>query len=427
MISLVSQFTLNLLMVGGIIFFHLLTIQLVVGYLRKQKSAYRRVVWTGRIIGLFLLDLPLIYLLILYKNWHPLWADQIMELIWVPWILLQMNVALLGIIVIAQRWIYTPLKQHYGKKNDKTVSQLSESRKEGYNPLVIPRRQFLHSTGLALGGLAANATILGAVNSDEDRIVERVKIRMPNLPEELKGTTIGMISDVHSSLFMGRERMEEYAATLQKLNADIIVLPGDFVNSRSREVYPFAEAFSRLSAPYGVYGVTGNHDYYTREIDLVAKEIEDAGITLLRNENVQIEKDGVTLRLLGVDDDAIYHVRDYLKEGKTEKSTIENLVKGIGESEPTIFLCHKPYPFEEYAELGVDLMLSGHTHGGQIVLAQLDKLNISVASLASTYISGLYKAHTNHDAQMYISRGIGTVGIPLRVNCPPEITHIMLV
>ena len=428
MILLVSQFTLNLLMVGGAILFHLLTARLVVAYMRRRRPILSRNAWGWTAVSLILLDLPLVYLQLLYKSWHPLWADQVMSLTWVPWALLQANALLLGIALGTHRWIYTPLRKSFMKKKRRRVDQVSVvNRKVPYNPLVIPRRQFIRSATFALGGIAANATFLGAANSDEDSIVERIKIRVPNLPEELKGTTIGMISDIHSSLFMGRERMQRYAETLQELKADLIVLPGDFVNSRSQEVHPFAEAFSRLSAPHGVYGVTGNHDYYTREIDIVTKEVEEAGIKLLRNENVQIKKDGTTFRLLGIDDDAIYDIRDYLKDGRTEKGTIENLTNGIGEEEPTIFLCHKPYPFEQYAELGIDLMLSGHTHGGQIVLAKLGKLNVSVASLASTYISGLYKAHANHDAQMYISRGIGTVGIPLRINCPPEITHIMLV
>lgn len=235
-----------------------------------------------------------------------------------------------------------------------------------------------------------------------------------------------MISDIHSSLFMSRDTMEQYARTLQSLKAELIVLPGDFVNSKTREVYPFAEAFSGLTAPLGVYGVTGNHDYYTREIDTVTKEVEQAGIRLLRNENLRIEKNGVGFRLLGIDDDAIYDVRQYLRDGKTEKGRIEHMLKGIQGGEPTVFLCHKPYPFEEYAQLGMDLMLSGHTHGGQIVLGKLDKLNVSVASLASTYIAGLYKARSNPEAQMYISRGIGTAGLPVRINCPPEVTHITL-
>jgi predicted MPP superfamily phosphohydrolase len=120
-------------------------------------------------------------------------------------------------------------------------------------------------------------------------------------------------------------------------------------------------------------------------------------------------------------------VKPYLQNGRSEKGTIENMLRGIPENAPKIFLCHKPYPFEEYSSLGVDLMLSGHTHGGQIVIAQLDNINLSFATLASRYVAGLYRARSNRKSQLYITRGIGTVGLPVRINCPPEVTQLVLV
>ncbi|MGE3802350.1 MAG: metallophosphoesterase [Candidatus Kapaibacterium sp.] len=419
------------MVVGVVLLFHLLTLQSLYHVLRRRRPVRRGLLWMWGGIGIVLLDLPLIYLQLIYKSWHPLWADHFMNVISIPWALLQVNLLVVGGLLLTNRFFYRPLKHMVGRRTkNSTEVPIPSTYSEVTEPATssqMPRRRFIQSSAIALGGLAANVSMLSAANTDEDSRIERIKIRIPGLPEELKGTTIGMISDVHSSLFMNRDRMERYATTLQSLKADLIVLPGDFVNSRSREVYPFAEAFSRLSAPLGVYGVTGNHDYYTREIEIVAKGIEEAGIKLLRNENIRIEKNGKSFWLMGLDDRDIYEVNDYLKDGKTEKGIVENLVRGVRDDEPKILLCHKPYPFEEYATLGVDLMLSGHTHGGQIVLGRLDRLNVSVASLASTYISGLYKAHANHNAQMYVSRGIGTAGIPLRVNCPPEVTHIMLV
>ena len=419
------------MVVGVVLLFHLLTLQSLSLVLRRRRPVRRGLLWLWGGLGIVLLDLPLIYLQLIYKSWHPLWADHFMNAISVPWALLQVNALIVGGLLLANKFLYRPLKRMVGRKTRNSAEvPVSTTYGKVIEPTTssqMPRRRFIQSSAIALGGLAANVSILSAANTDEDSRIERIKIRIPGLPEELKGTTIGMISDVHSSLFMSRDRMERYATTLQSLKADLIVLPGDFVNSRAREVYPFAEAFSRLSAPLGVYGVTGNHDYYTREIELVAKGVEDAGIKLLRNENIRIEKNGKSFWLMGLDDKDIYEVKDYLKDGKTEKGIVENLVRGVQDDEPKILLCHKPYPFEEYATLGVDLMLSGHTHGGQIVLGRLDRLNVSVASLASTYISGLYKAHANQNAQMYVSRGIGTAGIPLRVNCPPEVTHLMLV
>lgn len=293
--------------------------------------------------------------------------------------------------------------------------------------LFLPRRRFLYMAGMAAAGYAASASTLSAMDATDDFRIEQAVIKIPNLPEKLKGTTIALITDIHSSVFMTREEMDRYVAVMNGLKADIAVVAGDFVNSKLREVYPFAESFTALKAPLGVYGVTGNHDYYTGDIETVAKEVQDCGIRLLRNENLVIEKNGEKLFLLGMDDGNIYDVKPYLESGASPRGTIENMLKGIPDGAPKIFVCHKPYPFEEYSSLGVDLMLSGHTHGGQVVIAQLDNVNLSFATLASRYVAGLYKARSSRTAQLYVSRGVGTVGLPLRLNCPPEVTRIVLV
>lgn len=442
MISFISQFGLNILMVSAILILHLLTFRILLLIRGRRGDAGR---WKAvGIITLFLLDLPLFYLQLIYKSWHPLFVDEILYAIRFPWALLMINSLALGVIIVGHYYGTRIVKRLFrGRKgaaeqspahthpsaltmNKERTTMMKKDDVAGTES-GFTRRSFLQTSGLAMGGIILNASLLSAANGDEDSVVERIHIRIPDLPPALSGTTIAMLSDIHSSVFMNRSRMERYAGILNSLKADLIVLPGDFVNSKVREVYPLGEAFSGLEAPLGVYGVTGNHDYYTRKIETIAKEVEQAGIRLLRNENIQLEKNGATFRLMGMDDDAIYDVREYVDKGKTEKGRIENLVKGVGDKEPTIFLCHKPYPFEDYAKMGVDLTLSGHTHGGQIVLGKLDKLNVSVASLASTYIAGLYKARSNPASQMYISRGIGTAGIPIRINCPPEVTHITLV
>lgn len=461
MLSHLSQFQLNALLVLGVMLFHAVGVWSLATLRRRGGGGTSRGrVWRWAAPGILLLDFPIIYLQLFYKSFHPLIVDRILSLIWIPWGIVLLNVSVLcaaaifyHVSIFSFRLLKRAKKEMRGEEEKPpirvdlvaeagpmTVTDTTMTMKtidthkdpEGNAPEtgddspLYHRRRFIQTGAFALGGLFLNASVLAAANGREENTVDRIVVRIPNLPEGLKGTTIAMISDIHSSLFMTRDNMEHYARILKSLKADLIVLPGDFVNSKTREVYPFAEAFSGLHAPLGVYGVTGNHDYYTREIDVVAREVEQAGIRVLRNENLRIEKNGVGFRLLGIDDDAIYDVRDYLREGKTEKGRIENLVKGIGPKEPTIFLCHKPYPFEEYAQLGIDLMLSGHTHGGQIVLGKLDRLNVSVASLASTYIAGLYKARSNPSAQMYVSRGVGTVGLPVRINCPPEVTHVTL-
>ena len=433
-----SQFTINLLSVLLLVLLHLL---LGLSILRDRNGRPGRIgVVVGIIVALLLLDGPFFVIQVLYKTWHPAFVDTIWEVIWFPWFLLQVNVIFYAIYrgirsMIAMMKRYRRTDEHNEKepptrmKNNtlrKKIATVTDSVVREERPA---RRRFIRSAALALGGVAANATLLRGANDDEDLVIERVKIKVPGLPESFRGLRIALVSDVHSNEFMTRERMEFFAARLNELEADLIVMPGDFVHSRVRQVYPFAEAFSELKAPLGVYGVTGNHDYYTRDIDRVIREVEDAGIHVLVNENVKLRRGKDTLALLGVDEDAIYDVKEYLKRTDTARGAIDNMVEGVSDQETKILLCHKPYPFEEYAALGVDLMLSGHTHGGQIVLAGSERrnMNVSIASLASTYISGHYRSVDHPNAQMYISRGVGTTGLPLRINCPPEITHLMLV
>jgi predicted MPP superfamily phosphohydrolase len=393
------------------------------------------------------MDLPLAHILLIYKFYNPYLLDHLMNDWAAPWLVLHFNALVFGGLLVANRYLVRPIRKRFANdpifhrmgflSRKRTQTDRGNSAAEPAMAASVPhvvegsllptRRTFIRTAALAATGYIASSATLSAMRTTDDYRLERVVIRIPGLPEELKGTTIAMISDIHSSVFMAREEMENYKKVVNGLKADLILVPGDFVNSKLREVYPFCEAFSGLHAPLGVYGVTGNHDYYTGDIETVAREVNDCGIRLLRNENLAIEKNGKRLWLMGLDDSDIYDIKNYLQDGKSVRGTTENILKGIGEGEKKILLCHKPYPFEEYSQIGVDLMVSGHTHGGQVVIAQLDNVNLSFASIASKYVAGLYKARSNPKAQMYVTRGVGTVGIPLRVNCPPEVTHFTLV
>lgn len=391
------------------------------------QEKHRRNVRRIGIPLLLLLDLPFAYLQIVYKSWHPDPIDAIWSAFVPIWTILQFNGLIATLVILIRAGLAAVMKTTMMKRVPKmTITKQRMKRPDGEADGVAGRRRFLKGAGLVLGGTMANVGFLAAADGDEDRKIERVKIRVPGLPEEFLGLTIGMASDVHSSPFMGPDQMRLYADALNSLEADLIVMTGDFVNSKVREVYPCAEAFSDLSAPMGVYGVTGNHDYYSRDVDRVVRELDDAGIRMLINENVLLKKGESELRLLGVDEDALYDIREYNERGETSRGATENLFAGVDRSTTSILLAHKPYTFEDYAEAGVDLALSGHTHGGQIVLGASDRMRVSIASLASGYISGLYRSRSS-TAQMYISRGIGYTGIPVRINCPPEITHIQLV
>ncbi len=275
------------------------------------------------------------------------------------------------------------------------------------------RRQFLRrgmegTTAVVFGGSA-----YGVLIGRYDYTVDKKEIVLPSLDPSLDGLSLTLVSDIHSSVFMTRSEMDRYVSVINELHSDIIVVPGDFVNGLTEEVYPFAESFSNLKARVGIFGVTGNHDYYVSDPDRVIRQVEECGIKLLHDEKSVLQIGQAKLTLLGVDDIGTsrkaYERISHAKTGGTEGATI--------------LLCHRPYFLPQASELGVDLMLSGHTHGGQIVLANIGRLAITPAALASPYVAGEYK-HGN--TTMYVSRGIGTVGIPVRLNCPPEVTRIIL-
>lgn len=275
------------------------------------------------------------------------------------------------------------------------------------------RRQFVRQSAAALAFLAATNP-LGTVNGDEEYEVVHRTVKLPRLPKELRGLRAVVVSDIHSGPFMDKAEMDRYVARINALKPDLVLLPGDFVSNRREEIEPLCDAFQKLEARHGVYGCTGNHDHFD-DADHVANELEHAGVRMLRDAHARIEVKGKELALIGVDD---------IGEGAEFNNSFRRAVDGLDARLPNILLCHKPYHLEDAADYGAGLIVSGHTHGGQVVLARAFGLVFSIALLVSKYVEGLYRVDAT---QMYVTRGIGTVAIDLRVNCPPEITVLTLV
>jgi predicted MPP superfamily phosphohydrolase len=223
--------------------------------------------------------------------------------------------------------------------------------------------------------------------------------------------------------------MKEYTDIINSFDADFVFIPGDFTNSQRTQVHPLTKAFKNIKAKYGVYGTLGNHDYF-HDAEYVAKAIvNETPVTLLRNENRILEINNKKLMLLGMEDTrssgAKYDEKIYTYFNDTVKGAKENAKQNKIEFEsiPKILIYHKPYFFNDFSKEKIDLTVSGHTHGGQIVFAKLAGINLSIAGFVNSFVEGLYK---NENSSMYISRGIGTVGLPLRLNCRPEITILTL-
>ncbi len=323
----------------------------------------------------------------------------------------------LGLVVIAASLVKLPFKLivWVSTRFSRVKARLRLLKREpAFQEFDASRRTFLRRGMYTVTAVSFGGTAYGALVGRTHPELTTAEFPIAMLPPAFDGFTIALASDVHSSIFMTKREMDEYVTLLNGMNADLIVVAGDFVNSLTDEVYPFAEAFSALRAPHGVYGIMGNHDFYASDPELVAREVNDCGVKLLRNDRVTIARGGARFDLLGVDD-----------VGSPSRAAEKiRIARGTGGHDgPQILLCHRPYFLAQAAEQKIDLVLSGHTHGGQIVLGSLGKTYITPAALASPYISGTY--HLGSTA-LYVSRGIGTVAIPVRINCPPELTRIVL-
>ena len=303
------------------------------------------------------------------------------------------------------------------------MNEIQTEQESEKSSSLITRRKFLYGSIITVSATAITGCVSGIITRKNIQVTYRT-IELPNIPPAFKGLKITLASDIHSSPYMSLEDMQDIAKLINALNSDVILLPGDFVTSHKNELPPIVEALRVLKAPMGVYATTGNHEFYV-DADLVSEGITDCGIKMLRNENVVLEKEGQKLYLLGLDDINDNDVLLY-NEGKSAEH-IEALFNGVPENAATILMCHKPYRFDDFAKTNTGLMLSGHTHGGQIVFGKIGDRVLSLSSIASKYVAGHYEIATaTKRTQMYVSRGLGTVALPMRFNCPPEITQITL-
>lgn len=236
--------------------------------------------------------------------------------------------------------------------------------------------------------------------------LERVQVYLKRLPKKLDGFKIIQLSDIHHSPFTPIEHVERTVKVANRLRPDMFVLTGDYVSHEREYIAPVASVLGSLKAKHGIYACLGNHDHWT-DADLVTDLFRGEGINMLVNEGVRLEAKGASFWLSGVDDHMV---------GKTD---VPASLVGSYPDELKVLLAHNPLIFREAAKLGVDLTLSGHTHGGQIKLRDDEKRLWPSRKLKA----GL---HARRDSQIYITRGIGTVVVPMRYQCPPEITMLEL-
>lgn len=277
-------------------------------------------------------------------------------------------------------------------------------------PVQVSRRQFVKQVGYGLAVVPFGLSTYGVYVASQEFVIERISITLPRWPEPLRGLKIVQLTDIHVGVFMTQERLDEYVKIVNRLEPDLVVITGDFVSSSSRYVRPAIRALSQLRARLGVFGTVGNHDHYTNSIFPLIEGFARNNMKMLFNENMDLHINGSKLNLIGI---------DYLNG---HAAGFDEALRGIPLDGPTLLLSHQPNVFPKAAQQGIDLILSGHTHGGQVNLNVLG-LEITPARIITPYVAGLYE---EGQSKLYVSRGLGTTGPPVRINAPPEITQMTL-
>jgi predicted MPP superfamily phosphohydrolase len=263
-----------------------------------------------------------------------------------------------------------------------------------------------------VAALAADTTLL---EPNRPRIV-RKEIALRRWPARLEGFTVALLSDFHYDPYFSVHPLRSAIGMVNGLRPDLIVLTGDFVSvpwfgdpaAGASAAEPCAQLLRQMQAPHGPWAVMGNHDAFT-DPDRVTSSLRAAGIRVLSNQSAPIERDGARFWLGGVDDVL----------GRT--ANLDATLHNVPADEASILLAHEPDYADHVARYPVDLQLSGHSHGGQVRVPFFRPLYLP--DLARKYIWGLYKIG---GLTLYTNPGLGTVGVPVRMNCPPEITLLTL-
>lgn len=276
----------------------------------------------------------------------------------------------------------------------------------------ISRRNFL------MGGAAVLAASVGVSLHAHDlatrTVLSRVSIELERWPRELDGFELVQLSDIHFGTFTTEEYLSDIVEQVNALKPKLIVITGDFVTKLSDSkrsalaAEPCGQVLKKLIAPLGVYCVLGNHDALTDPVT-VTGALRASGQLVLDNQSVGLEQDGRRFWLLG---------GGCFTRGNTK---LWECVRGVPREEPRILLVHEPDFADHTERYVIDLQLSGHSHGGQVRFPIVGALYLP--PLGRKYPMGLYKLPTH---QLYTNVGVGSIGVPMRLGCPPEISLITL-
>lgn len=282
----------------------------------------------------------------------------------------------------------------------------STEPKEDHEP---ERRKFLSYVGQAAVAAPLVITGVGGLGRNQFQLNE-VSIPIPNLPKDLDGLRIVQISDVHLSPFLSEKEFSRAIGLANETKSHLAVVTGDLITAAGDPLDEALRQVARLKADAGIYGCHGNHERYADALDYATLEGKRLGIRFLRSAAAPIQFGNASLNLCGVDYEQMHS--PYL-------TTAKKLVKP---GNVNLLLSHNPDVFPVAKDLGFDLTLAGHTHGGQINFEILQQ-ELNIVRFITPYTRGLY---SEEGKSIYVSTGIGTVGVPVRFGAPPEVALIRL-
>lgn len=296
----------------------------------------------------------------------------------------------------------------------------------GFNP---SRRAFFQYAAIVAGSVPFLAATYGFAAGRLRYTIERVDVPIVNLPPELDGFRIAQLSDIHIGDYMPPHEIARAVDMANELNPDISFVTGDFVSRVGDPLETCIVELSRLRAPLGVWGCNGNHEIYAGVEDDAERIFQEKGMRLLRGQSAVIQHNGARFNLLGVD-----YQRDHMVSGGSTGPMLQEIEHLVRRDMPNVLLSHNPNSFRRAAELGIELSLAGHTHGGQVKFEIVDH-SVSPARLITPFVAGHYtlpmtnghaQSNSASNAALYVNRGLGTFGFPVRIGVPPEITLLTL-
>jgi uncharacterized protein len=305
-------------------------------------------------------------------------------------------------------------------------------------PVDGGRRGFLQTATVAAGALPFACGGYGFFIGRREYRVREVTLPVSRWPSALEGLRIVQLSDIHIGSYMSAADVRRVVGMANELQGDLAVVTGDFLTGAGDPLERCIQEVSRLQAPLGVWGCNGNHEIYADAESETAQLFAQRGMHLLRQENVELVRHGQSFNLIGVD----YQRPPYDTSGRP-MGMLEGVERLVRREMPNVLLSHNPNAFPRAAELGIELTLAGHTHGGQVRVEMLDP-RVSPARFLTPYIAGVFKrplgASTDLEdeqsgadgvgegqaALLYVNSGLGTIFAPVRLGVPPEISIFTL-